>query len=302
LGKKLPADGVVAESWEICDRGNEQSVVADGPLAGKTLAEIGREFGKELYGKELFGRDPHDRFPLLIKFLDARLPLSVQVHPNDEQAARLNPPDLGKSEAWIVLAAEPATAIYAGLREGVDRAELAAAVRDGSAEKCLAKIEPRVGDCIYLPAGTVHALGGGLVIAEIQQSSDTTYRLFDWNRVGPDGKPRTLHVDEGLAVTDFSRGPIRVQTPTPTARPFVERLVECPYFVIERIAQPGGTSTAIGGDERFHIMMVLDGQISLDRGRQELLRAGEVVLWPGELPAAAIHCAASSTVLDVFLP
>jgi mannose-6-phosphate isomerase len=238
----------------------------------------------------------------LIKFLDARLPLSVQVHPNDEQAARLVPPDLGKSEAWVVLAAEPASVIYAGLREGVDRRALEQAVRDGTAEKCLAKIEPRAGDCIYLPAGTVHALGAGLVIAEIQQSSDTTYRLFDWNRVGPDGKPRTLHVEEGLAATDFSRGPVRVQTPTPTGRPFVERLVECPYFVIERVAQPGGTTTTIGGDGRFHILMVLAGTISFDDLDQEKLSGGEVVLLPAELPARAIHCHVASTVLDISLP
>ena len=140
-----------------------------------------------------------------MKFLDAAKDLSVQVHPNDAQAARLVPPDAGKTEAWVVLATEAGGTIYAGLMPGVDRRALADAIAQGTCSDLLHRFVPAVGDCVFLPAGTVHALGRGLLVAEIQQSSDVTYRLFDWNRVGPDGKPRRLHVQEGLDVVDFAR-------------------------------------------------------------------------------------------------
>ncbi|MEX0585982.1 MAG: type I phosphomannose isomerase catalytic subunit [Pirellulales bacterium] len=299
LRKSLPPEGVVAESWEICDRASEQSVVAEGPLAGRTLGELVRDFGRELFGRHA----PIERFPLLIKFLDAERSLSVQVHPNDEQAARLVPPDLGKSEAWVVLAAEPGSVIYAGLKPGVDRLALESAVRAGTAENCLANIEPRVGDCIYLPAGTVHALGAGLLVAEIQQSSDTTYRLFDWNRVGPDGKPRALHVDEALGAIDFNRGPVSTQAPQPTERPLAERLVECPYFVLDRLQMPANTSAPVGGDNRFHVLMLLAGAISLTHmPESNMLQPGDVVLWPADLLPGTIRCDNPSTLLDVYLP
>ncbi len=131
----------------------------------------------------------------------------------------MTPPDLGKTEAWVILAAEPRSKIYAGLRPGVDREQLAAAIAEGTCERLLHHFQPRPGDCLFIPAGTVHALGDGLLVAEIQQSSDTTFRLFDWNRAGADGQPRALHVEQGLAVVDFQRGPIAPQQPRPTDRP-----------------------------------------------------------------------------------
>src|SRR5262249_30653555 len=130
--------------------------------------------------------------------------LSVQVHPNDAAAATLTPPDLGKTEAWVVLDAAPGSKIYAGLKAGCDWAALSHAIHVGKAADFLHSFEPQKGDCIFIPAGTVHALGAGLLVAEIQQASDTTYRLYDWGRVGPDGKPRQLHIEQGLAATDFS--------------------------------------------------------------------------------------------------
>ncbi len=168
---------------------------------GMALGTLVRELGADLLGRH----HPQDHFPLLFKFLDVRENLSVQVHPNDEQAARLDPPDRGKSEAWFVLSAEPGSRVYAGLRDGVDRTALEPAVAHGQAESCLHSFEPAPGDCVLVPAGTVHALGAGLLVAEIQQSSDTTFRLFDWNRVGPDGLPRPLHVEQAVAVGGFSR-------------------------------------------------------------------------------------------------
>ena len=163
------------------------------------------------HGPALFGRHhPQRQFPLLFKFLDCQQTLSVQVHPNDEQAARLNPPDLGKTEAWVVLAAEPGSKIYAGLKPGVDRADVGARNNAPAlCEECLHQFEPQAGDCVFIEAGTVHALGAGLLIAEIQQASDTTFRLFDWNRVDRDGKPRPLHIRESLDTIDFLARPGR---------------------------------------------------------------------------------------------
>ena len=199
LGRDLPPGDDFAESWELVDRGDDQSVVAHGPFAGVTLGRLMRERGDALYGP----RSPAS-FPLLFKFLDARRDLSVQVHPDDVRAARLEPPDRGKTEAWYVVDAVPGSRIYAGLRPGIDAHSLAAAVRDGSCADVLHSFEPRAGDSVFIPAGTVHALGAGLLVAEIQQASDVTYRLFDWNRVGADGRARPLHVEAGLeAVTRF---------------------------------------------------------------------------------------------------
>src|SRR5208283_4546370 len=247
-----------AESWEVADHGTDQSVVDQGPLAGTTLGELVRQRGAELLGCH----HPQPRFPLLVKFLDAAQSLSVQVHPNDEQAARLNPPDLGKTEAWYILSAEPGSLIYAGLRPGVDRQQLADAIRQGTCGNLLHQFEPQAGDCLFVPAGTVHALGAGLLVAEVQQSSDTTFRLFDWNRVGPDGKPRPLHVERGLAVVDFKRGPVDPVQPQPTDRPWVSRLVACEKFIMDRC--DFDLPQAIGGDDRFHIVCVLQGTVCIE--------------------------------------
>lgn len=267
LGKPTGPDAA-AESWEVCDHGPQQSVVRFGPLAGTTLHELLRSRPAELLGPgnlpvraSLGPEDPRGRFPLLVKFLDAARTLSVQVHPNDRQAAALDPPDLGKTEAWVVLAANPGSLIYAGLRPGTDRRTLAAAVARGRCEEHLHRFEPAVGDCVFLPAGTVHALGSGLLVAEVQQASNTTFRLFDWNRLGADGRPRPLHVEQALAVIDYDRGPVGPQQPRPTDREGVARLVECDKFLLDRwqLSSP----RQIGGDERCHLLVVLQGVVGV---------------------------------------
>ena len=212
LGKPIGAEEDYAESWEIADHGADQTVVSGGPLAGMTLEQVLEKHGRELLGQHWDSKQC-SRFPLLFKFLDCRRVLSVQVHPNDAAAAKQVPPDLGKTEAWVILAAEPGSVVYAGLKRGFDQAALERELVRGTTELCLHKFEPKVGDCIFIPAGTVHALGAGLVVAEIQQASDTTFRLFDWNRVGPDGKPRQLHIEESLAAIDYSAGPVQPQVP-----------------------------------------------------------------------------------------
>lgn len=201
-----PPEGPIGEAWVLSDHGDDVSVVADGPLKGTTLRELMRDRREELLGPSL---GHHDTFPLLLKFIDARENLSVQVHPDDGQARKLTGVPRGKTEAWYVLHTEPGSRIYAGLKAGVDRPRLERAIADGKVADCLHSFEPTVGDCVYLPAGTVHALGGGITIFEVQQTCDTTYRLFDWNRVDArTGRPRALHVEQALACTDFKRGPV----------------------------------------------------------------------------------------------
>lgn len=297
LGKPLGDGDDYAESWEICDHRADQSRVINGPLAGQTLHQLVAQHGADLLGRH----HPQPRFPLLLKFLDARQKLSVQVHPNDEQAARLNPPDLGKTEAWIVLATDPRSRIYAGLRPGCDRTALKRAIAEGACEHCLHSFVPCVGDCVFIPAGTVHALGEGLLIAEIQQASDTTFRLFDWNRVGPDGKPRPLHIEQALEVIDFTAGPIGPQKPEPAAAGRAERLVSCDKFVLDRwrCNQP----QELGGDDRCHIVAVLSGIANLESPWiARRLTKGDVVLLPAAAGAVRFDPHGGAELLDAYLP
>ena len=297
LGKSLGPGSDWAESWEICDHGLDQSIVAAGPLAGTSLGQLVIRRGNEVLGRH----HPQPRFPLLLKFLDATQTLSVQVHPDDTRAARLNPPDLGKSEAWVILEAEPGSKIYAGLRPEVDRKALIAAIRQRRCHECLHVLEPSPGDCIFLPAGTVHAIGAGLLVAEIQQSSDVTYRLFDWNRVGPDGKPRPLHVEQGLDATDFSRGPVDPQRPRPTGRPQVGRLVECEKFILDR--WDFDSPLPAGGDDRCHIIAVLDGAVALDGDPAGVpLPKGGAALLPATLGEVGLTPQGRAVLLDAYLP
>ena len=297
LGKPLPPGNDWAESWEICDRGPDQSAIEHGPLTGTTLGELVSTCGAELLGRH----HPQPRFPLLLKFLDAARSLSVQVHPDDAQAAELDPPELGKTEAWIVLEAAPRSLLYAGLKPGVDRETLSAAIQQGRCEGCLHVCRPSLGDCFFLPAGTVHALGAGLLVAELQQSSDVTYRLFDWNRLGPDGRPRPLHIQDGLRAVDFNRGPIEPARPQPTARPQVQRLVKCDRFRWDR--WQFDSPLAAGGDNRCHIIAVLDGavQIEGDPCPGPLVHGGAALL-PAGLGELKVTPQSPTVLVDAYLP
>ncbi len=297
LNKPIGPEPDYAESWEVVDHGADQSRVMAGPLKGHTLGDLCRHYGHALFGRhrELA------QFPLLFKFLDCEKTLSVQVHPNDEQAARLDPPDKGKTEAWVVLAAAPGSIIYAGLKRGFDRHALEREVVRDTCELCLHQIEPKPGDCIFLPAGTVHALGAGLVIAEIQQASDVTFRLFDWNRLGSDGRPRPLHIQQSLDVTDFERGPIHPQKPRSTERPHVSRIVECDKFVLDR--WQFAEKQTIGGDDRFHLVAVLEGAaIVASDPTSEPLAAGQTMLLPAAVGACELTPQGATTLLDIYLP
>lgn len=297
LGKHLPAGDDWAESWEIVDHGGDQSVIEYGALAGVALHEVVERYGQALLGEHFSG----DGFPLLLKFLDAHQTLSVQVHPDDARAARLVPPASGKTEAWIVLEAEPESILYAGLKAGVGRNELATALREGRCAECLHAFQPSVGDCIYIPAGTVHALGRGLLVAEIQQSSDVTYRLFDWNRVGADGQPRALHIDQALDAIDYSRGPIGPQRPSAAEHPCVRRLVDGEKFILNRWTFD--VPLALGGDGHCHVIAVLQGAAVVEREPSgTALRRGESMLLPAGAGRVEFRPIESVVLVDAHLP
>jgi mannose-6-phosphate isomerase len=297
LRKPVGAEPVCAESWELCDRGADQSIIAHGPLKGTSLHALVTERAAELLGMHA----GLQRFPLLFKFLDAASPLSVQVHPNDAAAALLSPPDLGKTEAWVVLAAAPGAVIYAGLARGFDSAAAAREARRGTLELCLHQVEARAGDCLFLPAGAVHALGAGFLIAELQQSSDATFRLWDWNRLGPDGQPRPLHLEQGLAAIDDRLGPLECIAPRPLADPGRERLVECDKFVWDRWTLTNATS--LGGDGRAHFLAVVEGSaVVAGDACPEPLRPGDTILLPAVCGPTAVVPAPHAILLDAYLP
>ncbi len=282
LGRELEHAGPYAESWEIVDRGDDQSIVRYGPLAGRTLGGLMQDDPFLITGISA-----PSTFPLLFKFLDAHKVLSVQVHPDDEQASKRTPPDRGKTEAWYVVEAEPRSKIYAGLRDGIDKIALQHAITSGKCEDALHVIEPKAGDCIFIPAGTVHAIGSGLVIAEIQQSSDVTFRLFDWNRIDKHNKPRALHLNEGLAATRFT-GPVTLAKKKLTTDPVVHRLVESSYFYFDDV-RPSSTWSTNGNC--CEIIAVLSGEVRFSSDwNLPILTRGDCALFPASLQPQSLSC------------
>lgn len=299
FGKRLPdSERTYGESWEVSSHPHHQSVVAEGEFQGKSLEEVFAAGRADVLGNERF-----ERFPLLVKLLDCCETLSVQVHPDDFAAYDVLGEPNGKTEAWVVLETGPTGVIYAGLKNGVDRDELLRHLEAGTVAECLHSFHPKPGDCVFIPAGLVHAVGGGVVMAEVQQASDATFRLFDWNRVDPaTGLPRKLHLDEALKAIHFDLAPGKpvVATPRPSTPPGVEaeHLVACPYFRLDRftlageklvpsyLPLPAGTAS---------IWMTLDGSAVLEgAGYRRRFDKGETVL----IPAASVPLTWRSTTDD----
>lgn len=201
--KSLPADDEpIGESWEVSAVPSSKSVVKNGALKGRDLMSLTQEYGEQLLGKQVCQRY-HGEFPLLVKFIDAKKDLSIQVHPND-QLARERHDCFGKTEMWYVMKAEPGACLYSGFNQPVSRYEYEHRVADGSICEVLAKHPVKAGDVFFIPAGRIHAICGGILLAEVQQSSDVTYRIFDYNRPGLDGKPRQLHTEQALDAIDYN--------------------------------------------------------------------------------------------------
>lgn len=304
LGREIP-EGIVAESWEISGHPNGQTPVRTGPLAGLTLSDVQAKLGEALLGSRNRRALQLDKFPVLIKLLDAHRWLSVQVHPNDEYALE-HEGELGKTEMWVVLHAEPGAELIYGLKSGVDRQTFIAAVAEERSQDLLHRLTVEAGDVIFVPAGSVHALGPGIVVAEIQQNSDTTYRIYDWGRLGNDGKPRPLHVDQALAVIDWEQvepGPV---TPVVLADNGVrlEAIGGCPYFQSERLhMQSGSAYTDSCRGQTFQIWGILRGQAILHwQGEPVTLSAVSWVLLPAALGEFSVRSDEESVLLRVFTP
>ncbi len=296
LGKKPPGSGIWAESWEIVDHREGESIVAEGAFAGWTLRQLIESFPNEVIGRDA----PNERFPLLLKYLDCQRVLSVQVHPDDAYGAKMTQPDRGKTEAWYVIDAEPDAKLYAGLKSGVDRQALLAAIEKGETENCLHVLSPKTGDCIFIPAGTVHALGAGLMVAEIQQASDCTFRLFDWDRVDKDGQPRQLHIEKALEVIDFDRGPVAFVPRKQVEALEATTLVDCDKFMLQEYACPG---TFPLDRKQLAIITVPKGNAVLRTSSNEfLLERGQTVLVPFACPTSEIDIPQGTTVLVSTLP
>jgi mannose-6-phosphate isomerase len=286
--KALPEGAAIGESWEICDRPEFNSLVANGALKGTTLHQLMSEYGPHLVGEKVFGLGLQ-RFPLLVKLIDAREDLSVQVHPNDDYAGmHVGPDEPGKTEMWYLMRTDPGARIIAGLKPGTGPQEFKTALKDGRLPEVLNGFTTEEGDAVYVPAGRVHAVGRGCLLAEIQQNSDTTYRVYDYGRL-ENGKPRDLHVQQALETIRFDAEMAGLPDKQPQKMLHGDDynhtvLAASPYFTVEKVwanpvFRPGKT-----GDS-FHILMGIKGRGTLEGQGVEAMNIlpGQFVLVPARL-------------------
>jgi len=301
LTARLPGDGPIGEAWVLSDRVDQPSRVADGPLKGLTITQMLAQFPEQVMGK-LAGR--FRRFPLLLKFLDAREMLSVQVHPADTHTDLLPAGETGKTEAWVVLEVGPKSRIYAGLKPGTTEAGLRQALTNGGVADRLACFTPKPGDAVFLPAGTVHALGGDIVVFEVQQNSDVTFRLYDWDHVdAKTGQPRALQVDQALACVDFGEcagglvAPV-VEATTPVKR---ERLFHCEHFWLWRLH--GDTPFVVGTPGVPGVLVCIEGVGQVEHGGAiYAIGKGDVFLLPAALGTCTFRPCSTVSVLQIEIP
>lgn len=304
LGKTLPAGAMIGESWELADLEGDQSAVARGPCRGQLLGQLVREWRGDLLGNAPL---IDGRFPLLIKFLDASESLSIQVHPDAGHAARVGGATRVKHEAWYVIDTNAEGRIYRGALPGTTRETLRDSAAKGDVARHMNVIPARRGHCLYLPSGTLHALGGGVLVAEIQTPSDVTYRLFDWGRIDPaTGRPRELHVEAALECVQLGECPINEDRPEHVASVWtaVSSLVRCESFVIERVRMVEGVDQDLPYEE-FMIWIVLEGSGTISyKGSTErfTFAAGDTVLIPAGLREGRVQTAAKCMWLEVSRP
>ena len=274
---KESADDIIAETWELSAHKNGPSTVANGPDAGMSFPDFIEKHGKRILGTEAAS---YADFPILIKLIDACDKLSIQVHPNNEQARAMEG-QYGKTEMWVILEAEPDAFLYYGFKQEITKEEFRRRIEDGTLTEVLNQVFVHPGEVYFIPAGTLHAIGKGIVIAEIQQSSDVTYRIFDYMRRGKDGKLRELHVDKAVEVTNCV-------PPTPYEATD-GHLVTCPYFTVDRAEAP---YLGFCGPESFVHVLVTDGEGELRSGDEVLsVRKGDSVF----IPASGGHFSLSGT-------
>ena len=262
-GQRLRPGTLTAEAWIV----SELDRVATGPSAGKTLAEAARESGAALLGEKVLARTG-TRFPLLIKLLDCNQWLSIQVHPNDEQAVQMEGPgQFGKTEAWHILEAQAGARLIAGVREGTTAEALAQSIRTGAVEAHVAYHDIHTGDTVFMPAGTLHALGPGLLVYEVQETSDITYRIFDWNR--PSKAGRALHIEQSIAVTN-PRAMGQIHSAVDLQPDDQRTLVACSYFTLDLLAARTETLALDTRGQSFHAITVVEGQGAIECGDERV--------------------------------
>lgn len=263
--RNLPDDQPYGESWEMSDRPDAQSIVSSGPYAGKSLHDLWTNHREAIFGKGFTG----DRFPLLIKILDARDDLSIQVHPPENLSRELGGEP--KTEMWYIADCDPEAKLYIGLKDGCTRESFQQSLSEGTLEEQVHAVSPEPGESIFIPSGRLHAIGAGFLIYEIQQNSDTTYRVFDWNRVGLNGAPRDLHIKESMAsinFNDFEPG---------MDQPDGDSLTSCEYFVVQRhkLSKLGEITTT---NDSFSIITVISGKIRSSEGL--VFKTGDFLILP----------------------
>lgn len=306
FGRNLPPDTDIAESWEIAAHPDGESVVANGDYAGLTLSELHQKLGLDLIGERSRWAQERDKFPLLIKLLDANRPLSVQVHPHDEYALEHEGNELGKTEMWVILDAQPDAAVIFGVKNGTTPDAFRHAIADGELEQYLHYVPVEAGDFIDVPAGTLHAILDGILIAEIQQNSNTTYRVYDWNRVGNDGKPRPLHVEKAMDVINFEQvepsvGEERIVSSDDAI--LRATLVENEYFTVERLTFGEGGKFAGNCDgSTFEIWGTIDGETTLTGGGMTIdLSCIRFTLLPAKMGAFEISAEQPAVMLRAYV-
>ncbi|MEI6602294.1 MAG: type I phosphomannose isomerase catalytic subunit [Clostridia bacterium] len=305
FGKTLPSDGIVAESWEISSHPDGESIVANGAFAGQTLTALVNQLGEALVGNAL-PPEKVKKFPLLVKLIDARQSLSVQVHPDDAFAYKHEDGELGKSEMWYILSALPGAQLVYDVAPGTTRASFAEAIAAGRVQDCLNYVAVKAGDVIDIPAGMLHAIGEGIVLAEIQQNSNTTYRVYDFDRTDANGNTRPLHIEKSLDVIDFDTAShLGIVSPAPqkiSDALIKTNLVSNDYFTVEKLELDGAMHEHADGS-RFFIYVVLDGSgvITATNGADPITVAkGTSVLIPASLGSYEIS--GTLTALKAYVP
>ena len=304
VDKALAPGEKIGESWELAELEDDQSIVSNGPASGRGLGELLREWGSALIGRAELSEG---RFPLLIKFLDATDTLSVQVHPDEAMVRRLGGRVRIKNEAWYIIDADKEGFIYRGLRPGTDATALRRAIEEQRVETVLNHIPVRKGHCYYLPSGTIHALGAGVTVAEVQTPSDITYRVYDWNRVDPStGSPRKLHIEQALECINFHATPSDAENRQHVASVWtsVSSLVRCESFVIERVRMVEGVEQAFAYDEMV-IWIVLEGRGSVlhdGAAGPVAFKTGDTILIPADLRGGRVRTDQNCMWLEVTIP
>jgi mannose-6-phosphate isomerase len=288
------------EVWVLSGYPGNESIVSNGFLKGNDLNELLEVYMEDLVGDKVFEKYGNE-FPLLIKILDSNDWLSIQVHPDDELAAERHQGS-GKTEMWYVIEAEPGAQLISGFRNTISREQYLEKLGSGSLTDVLNYIPAKAGDVFFVPAGRVHALGPGLFIAEIQQSSDHTYRIFDYNRLDDKGKPRELHTEQALDALDFNyRSDIRT-TYTPAIDKTVS-LVQCPYFETGLLEFGTGIAKDYAGLDSFVILFCVEGKCTIEyEGGKESLKAGETILIPASMDSIRLLPQIRTKILEIFIP